>query len=56
MHGPVAYFTSNQAVEGDKYRANHDGAIYHFVSESNSATRIWIGIENLSVLDVNKEE
>lgn len=38
IHGydPVAYFTSNQAVEGSaKFTANHDGAIYHFSSASN---------------------
>ncbi len=123
IHGydPVAYFTSDQAVEGvPKYTANHEGAIYHFVSEGNrdrfkanperyapqfggycamgvvmnkkfdvdpeafrivdnklylnlnkdvqkhwlkdtsgninSAGRIWKGIEDLSVADVNKEE
>ncbi|MBB1486091.1 YHS domain-containing (seleno)protein [Oceanospirillum sediminis] len=38
IHGydPVAYFTSNQAVEGTpEYTANHDGAIYHFSSAEN---------------------
>ena len=35
-YDPVAYFTQNKAVEGDKrYAASAEGAIYYFSSQAN---------------------
>jgi YHS domain-containing protein len=38
-YDPVAYFTSNKALKGDKkYEARFEGATYHFTSQDNAET------------------